>query len=485
MNKLNASTLPPLSDDYWKPVYHIAPPSGWMNDPNGFIYYKGAYHLFYQYHPHSPKWGPMHWGHVKSLDLAVWAHQPIALAPGEEYDRDGCFSGSAIEHDGKLYLLYTGNQWTGPNQDTDLKQEQNLAVSEDGVSFEKWPGNPVLPAAPEGDIHPHHFRDPKVWRQGGLYYCVLGSRTRDHHGQALLYRSADLQQWEFVRVTATSNGKLGYMWECPDFFQLGGQDILIFSPQGVEPEGHKYHNLHQAGYLAGKLNLETGELTHGDFQLLDHGFDFYAPQTTVTPDGRRMMIAWMAMWESPMPEQERGWAGAMTLPRELTLHEDGLHTRPAAELIWLRGEATEYADVLLPHAEVELSGVEGDCYELEVVIAAGSARTFGLKVRAGTPGQEETWIGYDQESGMLFLDREHSGSGPGGKREVPVALIDGCLHLRIFVDRSSVELFAQDGRYAMSARVYPDEASRGVRFYATGGDASLVEVRKWELKRGI
>ncbi|WP_200984516.1 glycoside hydrolase family 32 protein [Paenibacillus sp. Soil787] len=237
--------------DYWRPQYHVSPPVNWMNDPNGFCFYKGEYHLFYQHHPYSPYWDDMHWGHVKSVDLVHWTELPIALAPSEEYDRDGCFSGSAIEKDGMLYLMYTGNRWTGTNRDTDFKQVQCLAISLDGITFDIWPCNPVIDRAPEGDIHPHHFRDPKVWKHGGYYYCVLGSRTKEHLGQVLLYRFNDMFNWEFIGVPAKVNqgDNRGYMWECPDLFSLDGHDVLVLSPQGMKPEEDKYHNLHQAGYM--------------------------------------------------------------------------------------------------------------------------------------------------------------------------------------------------------------------------------------------
>ncbi|WP_172194209.1 glycoside hydrolase family 32 protein [Saccharibacillus qingshengii] len=335
------------AEDPWRLRWHIAAPAYWINDPNGFCFFRGEYHLFYQHHPFSPEWGPMYWGHVKSSDLAHWQPLPIALAPSEAYDADGCFSGSAIEKDGRLWLMYTGNRWTGPDRDADLLQVQALAVSDDGTNFEKVASNPVIAEAPGGDVHPFHFRDPKVWKHEDAYYCVLGSRTQDHLGQVLLYRSDNLTDWSFVAIMAGGRepaDKLGYMWECPDLFPLSGVDVLAFSPQGVAPDGELYRNLHQAGYVLGRLDYETGVLDHGEFRTLDYGFDFYAPQTTLDNQGRRILIAWMAMWESEMPEQARGWAGAMTLPRVLTLEHGRIAVRPAPELESLRGVEVRYAD---------------------------------------------------------------------------------------------------------------------------------------------
>jgi beta-fructofuranosidase len=169
----------------WYLRYHVSPPANWMNDPNGFCFYRGEGHLFYQHDPFSPDWGLMHWGHVKSKDLVHWEHLPIALAPGEPYDADGCFSGSAIEKDGLLYVMYTGNVFTGTNLDEDLRQTQAIAVSKDGIHFEKHRSNPVIRQAPAGDVHPKHFRDPKVWQHGDLYYAVIGAKTKTITGQVL------------------------------------------------------------------------------------------------------------------------------------------------------------------------------------------------------------------------------------------------------------------------------------------------------------
>lgn len=474
-----------VKQDAWRLRYHIAPPANWMNDPNGFSYYRGEYHLFYQHHPYSPLWDDMHWGHIKSRDLVHWQHQPIALAPGEAYDEDGCFSGSAIEKDGKLYLIYTGNIWTGDNRDSDLKQTQCVAVSEDGVVFDKWADNPVIAEAPEGDIHPFHFRDPKVWLHQGVYYMVLGSRTKDHKGQALLYKSEDLLSWQFVSIMAGGGAELGYMWECPDVFTLEGRDLLLFSPQGVKPDGDKYLNLHQAGYLEGRLDYESGRFEHGDFTLLDYGFDFYAPQTLVDEQGRRIMIGWMAMWESDMPEQERQWAGAMTLPRELRYDERGrLLTLPLPELTMLRLNVVERDNIIVEDG-LELEDLSGDCYELELLLDVRAVKRAVIKLRVDAEAGEETLLVYDREQGKLLLDRERSGKGPGGIRQAAVEIgDDGLLDLRLFMDRSSVEVFAQNGAVAMTSRIYPAECATGIHLISEGR-LVIVKLRKWDLDKSI
>ena len=469
-----------VAKNHWRPEYHVAPQAFWMNDPNGFIYYKGEYHIFYQHHPYSPKWGPMYWGHAKSKDLANWEHLPIALAPSEEYDKDGCFSGSAIEKDGKMYLMYTGNVWTGPNQDTDLKQVQCLAVSEDGGNFEKLAENPVISGTPQGNIHPFHIRDPKVWKRGDYYYCVLGSKTNEEKGQIILYRSRNLIDWEFLNIAAKGEGNFGFMWECPDLFHLEGKDVLVMSPQGVKPEGDLYHNLHQAGYILGDLNYDNGTFTLEPFQLLDYGFDFYAPQTTVDDKGRRILIAWMAMWESEMPEQEYDWAGAMTVPRELKLVNGRIISEPVPELKTLRKDSIAYEKILVQGEQI-LKGISGDCLELDVSINPKKSSHFGLKLRVDKESEQETVLTYDVTNETLTFDRNRSGVGPGGVRKAPVPLKNQKLNLRIFMDKSSIEVFANDGEQVMTGRVYPNENATEIYLFAND-EIEVNSLKKWDLK---
>ena len=311
---------------YWKPQYHISAPANWINDPNGFCYFNGEYHVFYQYHPYSSQWGPMHWGHVASKDLVNWKTKPIALAPTDEYDKDGCFSGSAIEKDNTLYLFYTGHVVLDKENDKDDAQLQTqcVAISEDGISFKKLENNPIIniDSFPEDlNILKEHFRDPKVWKYNDMYYKVVGAQTTEKTGQALIYKSKDLLNWEFVNVMAmsTEEENLGFMWECPNFAEIDNYEVLILSPQGVEPEGNKFLNLHQSGYFLGKMDYNTGIFEReNDFEMLDYGFDFYAPQIMQDEKNNRcLMIGWLAMWESEMPEQEEGWAGMMSIPRVL------------------------------------------------------------------------------------------------------------------------------------------------------------------------
>ncbi|RBW70768.1 glycoside hydrolase family 32 protein [Bacillus taeanensis] len=463
--------------------YHIMAPANWINDPNGVVQWNGEYHVFYQHHPYSSEWGPMHWGHVKSKDLVYWEHLPIALAPSEEYDRDGCFSGSAVDDDGTLTLIYTGHIFLDQKNDI-VEQSQCIATSTDGIHFTKHTSNPVIEKHPEEGSG--HFRDPKVWKHEDHWYMVVGTRKGDT-GKVVLYKSKDLRKWDYVGVMAESNGDKGYMWECPDLFHLCGKQVLVASPQGIEAQGDSYQNVHNSVYMVGKLNYETGEYTYKSFEELDRGFDFYAPQTFEDEKGRRILIGWMDMWESTMPTQKKGWSGAMTIPRELTLLDNGrVIMTPVSELQELRTSHKQFNDLLIAEgASNVLDGLKGESLELviELPISEFSAEEVGLKLRCSEDGKQETLVYYDKEEEKLVFDRERSGEGDGGVRHAKLHLsAEDTLKLHVFLDHSSVEVFANDGEVVMSARIYPGKHSLGIDLFTKGGSAKASSVDVWGLK---
>ncbi|MFB5759632.1 glycoside hydrolase family 32 protein [Paenibacillus medicaginis] len=460
--------------------YHLMAEYGWMNDPNGFIHYKEQYHLFYQHYPYEPVWGPMHWGHAVSHDLMKWDYLPVALAPDGVFDRDGCFSGSAIEQDGKLVLMYTGHVVTGPDKDQDYKQSQGIALSEDGVTFEKWEGNPVIgyDAVPSM-VSRKDFRDPKVFRHSDQYYAVLGSNDAKGNGLVLLYRSNDLRSWTYVNVLARSDGRFGDNWECPDLFPLGGRHVFMLSPQRMPAQGEAYRNLHSTMYGIGDFDPVAGTFTAERYAPVDHGFDFYAPQSTVDDKGRCIIIGWMDMWESDMPTQQgHHWAGAMSLPREVVIDGGRLLFRPLEETEKYRSNLFEQPVTVLTGEQTLETG--GDSYELQAVFEfeAGKTEEFGLKLRVG--GGEETVLSYRPGDGLFRFNRDRSGIGPGGERRVYLGQDDGRLELRIFVDKSSVEVFIGDGEYVLTGRIYPGPKSLGICAFAEGA-CSLVLFRKWDI----
>ena len=456
-------------DDYY-PQFHLAAAAGWINDPNGLVYINGFYQAFYQHHPYDQNWGPMHWGHATSRDLAHWQHQPIALAPGESYDKDGCFSGCAVDDNGVLTLLYTGHVWLGKEGDDDqVREVQCLATSEDGVNFVKH-GPVLLP--PEGI---QHFRDPKVWRAADCWWMVVGAKENGL-GQARLYRSNDLRDWQFDRVLAGAQSPhQGYMWECPDFFPLGEKQVLLFSPQGLTAQGYRNRNRFQSGYLLGHWRPDEDFSVTQSFCELDGGHDFYAPQTFTAADGRRMLFAWMDMWESPMPSKPHGWAGALTLPRELTLSCEGnVLMNPARELTALRGEQQSFDAVSVRNQrQVLTDGVQELALTLNV--AASDAERYGIVI--GTAAR----LYVDNQTHRLVLERFSEDPGLCGCRSVPLPEAD-ILSLRVFIDRSSLEVFVNHGEACLTSRIYPTDGQRSVTLFAEGGLAQFGAAQAWELE---
>ena len=266
-----------------RPLWHLAPQANWMNDPNGLIFFKGKYHAFWQCNPYAPKWDTMHWAHAVSDDLIHWDYLPVALAPDHSYDDEqgGCFSGSAIEKDEKLCLLYTGVK--------NGKQKQCLAFSGDGITFEKYAENPVIVSPPEG--HSGDFRDPKVLEHNGSYYLIVGSSiggASGGEGCVVCYRSPDLIRWTYLGIAARSDGRYGTMWECPDLFRLNGKWVLTFCPM--------YMGKTTTCYWVGEMDFETGVFTKEAEGTLDQGWEYYAPQTFQQAD-KCIQMAWQGAWD--------------------------------------------------------------------------------------------------------------------------------------------------------------------------------------------
>jgi len=303
-------------------LYHFEPQKGWMNDPNGLVYFKGRYHAFFQHNPHSPHWDKMHWGHAVSEDLIHWQELPIALYPDESYEDDGgCFSGSAIEKDGRLYLLYT-------SVSHGLGQTQSVAWSDDGIHFTKYEGNPVIRENPLG--YPD-FRDPKVSLIGDRYHMVVGTGN-EASGKVLLFTSLDLLNWQYEGILF-EGAEYAHCIECPDLFPLGDKYVLMFSKIGeTERATH---------FVVG--DLEDGKLVNGTLCRPEWGTDFYAPQTFL--DGkRRIMIGWLYHWGKQAPEG-CPFAGALSIPRELTLANGKLQNFPVEEARHLLKRESPYVRV--------------------------------------------------------------------------------------------------------------------------------------------
>lgn len=459
--------------------YHVMPEIGWCNDPNGFTWYDGKVHLFYQFNPYSSVWDTMHWGHVTSTDMVKWSYEPVALAPDKKYDICGCYSGSSVVKDGMLYLMYTGVDHNG-------KQQQCLAVTADGKRFNKPYTAPVIgeDMLPQG-VSALEFRDPYVFRKNGTYYCLIGTKCGDL-GNIAVYSSVELDRWHFVGFAFDPEDercRLSDVYECPCLVDIGDREVLICSPKYKEQSGNKFENVHSVMYFVGSFDCESGRFTCENADEIDGGFDFYAAQATKLPDGRTVLVAWMQMWDREMPTQPDGWAGAMTLPREITLDGNRLIQTPIKEIESYRANKAEYKNITLGGKDVSLDGIRGKRIELIAEFDAESATKCGVKVFSGE--NTHTTIYYDAQGKRIVLDRSNSEVSINGveqncaTRSVDVQT-DGKIKLRIFLDNTSIEVFVGDGEYALTANAYSDAENDGVLFFAEGG-ATLKKVTKYDI----
>ncbi len=486
----SAFAAPP---DPYRPRFHFTPPRHFMNDPNGLVYLDGEYHLFYQHNPLGDIWGHMGWGHAVSADLVHWRHLPLAL---REEDGVMVFSGSAVVDRGNtsglcgergsttscLVAVYTGHGHG--------RQTQNLAYSRDrGRTFTKYAGNPVL------DIGSKDFRDPRVlWHEASGQWVMVVSLAEER--RIRFYGSPDLVHWTHL----SDFGPAGYtkgQWECPDLFALSVEgdpsrrrwvldvDVNPGAPQGGSADQ----------YFVGRFDGRrfTPDAATPPVLWADYGKDFYASQSwsdLPASDGRRVWIGWMSNWQYANVEPTPPWRGMFTVPRVLSLAElpEGLRLRqePVAELRALRGKRWSAPGRAIAGTS-PLEGPAGDALEVRAELDPGTATAFGLKVRMG--GGEETLVGYDVAASELFVDRRRSGrvgfsAEFAGRHGGPLALDQGRLRLQVLVDRSSVEVFGNDGLAVISERIFPDPRSLGVAAYAEGGEARLVSIEAWPLASG-
>ena len=475
-----------LIPDGARPLFHLTPYTGWMNDPNGFCFYGGKYHLFYQYYPYDTIWHAMHWGHAVSTDLLHWTYLPAAMAPDKPYDDFGCFSGSAAElPDGKHLILYTGVRKEGGEGKKEV-QTQCLAVG-DGLDYKKYAGNPVLDEhdIPEG-CDRYNFRDPKIWKTEDGYRCVAGTCDEEGLGKILLYSSPDGFHWKFESVLAENDGSHGLMWECPDFFPLDGKDVLLVSPQDMLPEDFEYHNGNGTVVLIGHYDEQEKRFVPESDHAVDYGIDFYAPTTMLAPDGRRIMIGWMQNWDTTKLSGRRDfkWFGQMTVPRELFIRDGRLYQLPVRELEGLRHNRITHENVLVD-GELWLPGIEGRTVDLEITLrpAPGVPLYHKFAVRFIQDERFYTKLSYRTYESVLRIDRKFSGSRRAyiHQRRCKVPFRDGEIKLRLILDRFSAEVFINDGEQVMTATVLTDLPAKGISFYADG--QVLMDVTQYDLSQ--
>lgn len=462
--------------NHLKPVFHVSPPVGWLNDPNGFSVFNGEYHLFYQFHPYDTKWGPMHWGHVKSHDLVKWEDLPVAIAPDTEYDNKGCFSGSAIEKDGEHYLIYTGVQHLTQNGEIVDRQSQCLAIG-DGRQYDKLPENPVISFEdlPKG-FSREHFRDPKVWKDGDQYFLIAGNLNALGQGQVVLFESADLRNWQYRTVLAVDDtNEYGKMWECPDFFFLDGRYMLICSPQFMRAKDLEFHNGHNSIYFIG--HYDDYQFTKGEGKSLDYGLDFYAPQTTELPDGRRVLIGWLKSWDSVSTVEGLTWQGMMTIPRELSFKDGRLIQKPISELANYRQNPIQHTVNITE--TTELSGVSGRVIDLTILLSGEEYECFTVDLAAND--EYKTSFTYKRLENIISVDRTYSGLTLDQNCHRDMRIADTAeISLRFILDTHSIELFVNGGEQVFSLEIETPLTADNIYFTSDG--VTKITIDKYDLQ---
>ncbi|MCI1218530.1 glycoside hydrolase family 32 protein [Bifidobacterium crudilactis] len=466
-------------NDRWYPRFHIASDGGWINDPNGLCFYRGRWHVYYQLHPYGTQWGPMHWGHVSSVDMVTWRREPVAMAPTLKQEQDGVFSGSAVVgDDGKLRFYYTGHRWANGHDGADGEcQVQMLAeaVDNDAAHLKKIG---MIIDCPKDKVD-SHFRDPKVWKQGDTWYLIHGVSSAQRRGQIWLYSSVDMVHWEFERVLFEHDDPDVFMLECPDFYPLHDPSgrtwwVLCFSAMGSKAQGFVNRNANNAGYVVGSWEVGGPFTPLRGFNLWDWGHNFYAPQSFQAPDGRQIMYGWMSPFVKPIPMEDDGWCGQLTLARTITIDEDGnISSKPVDEITALREDKVQLDPLKLEVNEELLIAEDAEAVEIEVEfdMRHTSAERFGLRVHATSDGSY-TYIAYDAQIGRVVIDRQAAVRGDRGYRAAPVQLgkdTGDILKLRVFVDRGSVEVYINDGSEVMSSYSYPSAGRRAVVLLSESG----------------
>lgn len=471
--------------DAERPGFHLTGGCGWINDPNGFSYYKGAYHIFYQYFPYSNSWGSMHWGHAVSEDLLSWKRLPVAMAPDEKYDNFGCFSGSGLElEDGRHMLLYTGVETLEkiPYRKDRIRQTQCLAFG-DGENYEKYSGNPViLPENVPGGCMEGDFRDPKIWRDAdGIFYAVISAMNHDATCRIVLFQSDNGFDWEYACTLAESTHSLGGMWECPDFFELDGKHVLLVSPMAMMPMGHEFHVGHNTMAIIGEFDKKNRSFRQESMQAIDSGIDFYAPQTMMTPDGRRVMISWMQAWSNSMfvPPGVR-FFGQLTLPRELSIRDGRLIQTPVRELLGRRKEKVICKNVQPGSEKTVLAGVSGRMADMTVTVK-DYVMLKRLVIRVAADETCHTDIILMPRKHVLRIERDHAGYlyDIVHSREMTVVPRLGVYKLRFILDKYSLEVFVNDGERAGTVTFFTPLDAEGIEFYCDGH--TTIDVEKYEL----
>ncbi len=427
-----------MADDYiaanmdtvngqFRPKYHMTAPIGWMNDPNGLVFYRGVYHLFYQYNPYGEEPGAMHWGHFTSTDLIAYAHAGVALAPNEK-DETGCFSGGCIAAGGALNILYTRHY-----EISDIKKEKVCLVrSTDGQTFAKKHhsvfNNETLPE----NISRTDFRDPFPIMANDKFYALVGGKDKETDKGVIVVLSGNSLEKLSYDFTIGPFDALGDMAECPCYCKVDGKDVIIVSGCHVAEQGNDYKNTHTSVFIVGEVDFANRRVKVDYIKEIDKGDCYYAPQVINNAE-KPIIVGWQEMWNKPYPTRDKGhgWVGSFTIPRELSLCDGDILQTPIAAL-------DKYA-----------TPVTGGTAVPKCADVTATFEGVGSLILQGGNGQ--VVIGND---GGVYLDTINANNGNGCIRRTN-SVYHKCA-VRILLDESCIEVFVDNGKEAISSRMYID-----------------------------
>ncbi|RVU71375.1 sucrose-6-phosphate hydrolase [Lactobacillus xujianguonis] len=433
--------------------YHLHPTSGLVNDPNGFSFFNGAYHVFYQSYPFGAVHGLKSWVHFKSTDLVHWINLGLAVKPDTMADSHGAYSGSAKEINDKLFLMYTGNyrdeNWVRTPYQIGAWMDKNGKVSDKTVLFK----NP--------DHITEHFRDPQIIEENGIYYAILGAQDKaEKHGHIDVWKSLDLKDWEEVGFLDLGSEPMGYMIECPNIVKVDGKVVVIFCPQGLDKRIADYDDIYPDMYIiADDIDWENHKLINpSPLHNLDEGFDVYATQAFNAPDGTAYAISWVGLPDTTYPTDDENWANCLSQVKKLTIRDGQLIQTPVPSMKTLRrGEEK------VPNKLIQTNA--GGQYELELTIAANQMGT--LHLAANSDLSQSLQVKFDTTKGQLTLDRKQAGKQVavdyGTSRTLTLPKQEA-VKLNIFVDHSLVEIFVNDGEQVLTGRFFTEPQDQLITF---------------------
>lgn len=438
-----------IAQSPWRSRFHVEARTGLLNDPNGFSYFDGRFHLFYQNWPYGAAHGLKQWVHMTSTDLVHFTETGSRLLPDHPHDSHGAYSGSAYAIDDRLFLFYTGNVRDANWVRTPL---QVGAWMDKQGNISKMPQ--VLIEQPD-DVT-EHFRDPQVFSYQGHFYAIIGAQDLNHKGKIKLYKAVDnhVDNWHFIADLDFDDSGTEYMIECPNLVFVDDKPVLIFSPQGLAKSELDYQNIYPNTYKIFKdFNPETGELLGGGpLQNLDFGFEAYATQAFNAPNGRALAVSWIGLPDIDYPTDSYDYQGALSLVKELRIRDGILYQAPVSVLKDLRGPAELF------HNKIDSS----NCYELELTIPSQEKVSLVLFADQAGNGLSLT---IDTDQGQISIDRSKAGvqyaQDYGTVRSCQMP--PGRVTLNIYVDKAILEIFVNQGQRVLTSRVFPHQGQTGIQ----------------------